>query len=461
MLHIHNSLTKQKELFTSIVPGKVKLYVCGMTVYDFCHVGHARVMVVFDVVTRYLKASGYEVNYIRNITDIDDKIIARANEKNETIQELTERFISEMHKDADALGAERPDAEPKATESISEMLVMIETLISKGLAYTAGNGDVYYDVSEFPNYGKLSGRNINELRAGERVEVNEAKNDPMDFVLWKAAKLGEPAWESPWGRGRPGWHIECSAMSAHCLGEHFDIHGGGLDLQFPHHENEIAQSEGAHGCQSVNYWMHNGFVRIDDEKMSKSLGNFFTVREVLKKYQAEVVRYFILTSQYRSPLNYSDEQLEQAKNSLTKFYSALRGIKADESVIWQNNEEYGARFKAAMDDDFNTALALSVMADVRQDLNKLLEQGSSGQQGYLAGLLHSFGEVLGLFQQDTEAFFDSDKGDDVELIKALISARNKARDDKDWGKADQVRDELKARGIILEDAAGKTIWRRT
>jgi len=461
MLHIHNSLTKQKELFTSIVPGKVKLYVCGMTVYDFCHVGHARVMVVFDVVTRYLKASGYEVNYIRNITDIDDKIIARANEKNETIQELTERFISEMHKDADALGAERPDAEPKATESISEMLVMIETLISKGLAYTAGNGDVYYDVSEFPNYGKLSGRNINELRAGERVEVNEAKNDPMDFVLWKAAKLGEPAWESPWGRGRPGWHIECSAMSAHCLGEHFDIHGGGLDLQFPHHENEIAQSEGAHGCQSVNYWMHNGFVRIDDEKMSKSLGNFFTVREVLKKYQAEVVRYFILTSQYRSPLNYSDEQLEQAKNSLTKFYSALRGIEADESVIWQNNEEYGARFKAAMDDDFNTALALSVMADVRQDLNKLLEQGSSGQQGYLAGLLHSFGEVLGLFQQDTEAFFDSDKGDDVELIKALISARNKARDDKDWGKADQVRDELKARGIILEDAAGKTIWRRT
>ena len=461
MLHIHNSLTKQKELFTSIVPGKVKLYVCGMTVYDFCHVGHARVMVVFDVVTRYLKASGYEVNYIRNITDIDDKIIARANEKNETIQELTERFISEMHKDADALGAERPDAEPKATESISEMLVMIETLISKGLAYTAGNGDVYYDVSEFPNYGKLSGRNINELRAGERVEVNEAKNDPMDFVLWKAAKLGEPAWESPWGMGRPGWHIECSAMSAHCLGEHFDIHGGGLDLQFPHHENEIAQSEGAHGCQSVNYWMHNGFVRIDDEKMSKSLGNFFTVREVLKQYQAEVVRYFILTSQYRSPLNYSDEQLEQAKNSLTKFYSALRGIEADESVIWQNNEEYGARFKAAMDDDFNTALALSVMADVRQDLNKLLEQGSSGQQGYLAGLLHSFGEVLGLFQQDTEAFFDSDKGDDVELIKALISARNKARDDKDWGKADQVRDELKARGIILEDAAGKTIWRRT
>mgnify|MGYP001447143330 FL=1 len=461
MLYIHNSLTKQKELFIPIVPGKVKLYVCGMTVYDFCHVGHARVMVVFDVVTRYLKANGYEVNYIRNITDIDDKIIARANEKNETIQELTERFISEMHHDEDALGVERPDEEPKATESIEEMLVMIETLISKSLAYTALNGDVYYDVSKFPNYGKLSGRNIDELRAGERVAVNEAKNDPMDFVLWKAAKPGEPAWESPWGRGRPGWHIECSAMSAHCLGEHFDIHGGGLDLQFPHHENEIAQSEGAHGCQSVNYWMHNGFVRIDDEKMSKSLGNFFTVREVLKQYQAEVVRYFILTSQYRSPLNYSDEQLEQAKNSLTKFYTALRGIKADKSVIWQNNEEYGSRFKAAMDDDFNTALALSVMADVRQALNKVLEQGPQEQQGYLAGLLHSFGEVLGLFQQDSEAFFDSDKGDDVEFIKALITARNKARDDKDWAKADQVRDELKTRGIVLEDAAGKTVWRRT
>ena len=460
MLHIHNSLTKQKELFTSIVPGKVKLYVCGMTVYDFCHVGHARVMVVFDVVTRYLKASGYEVNYIRNITDIDDKIIARANERNETIQELTERFVYEMHQDADALGALRPDTEPKATESIAVMLVMIETLISKGLAYNAVNGDVYFDVSEFPNYGKLSGRNIEELRAGERVAVNEAKNDPMDFVLWKAAKSGEPAWESPWGKGRPGWHIECSAMSAHCLGEHFDIHGGGMDLQFPHHENEIAQSEGAHGCQSVNYWMHNGFVRIDDEKMSKSLGNFFTVREVLKQYQAEVVRYFILTSQYRSPLNYSDEQLEQAKNSLTKFYSALRDAKADEGIIWQNNEEYGSRFKAAMDDDFNTALALSVMADVRQALNKVSEQGDLEQQGYLAGLLHSFGDVLGLFQQDTEAFFDSIKGDDVEIIKALIAARNKARDDKDWAKADQVRDELKAKGVVLEDAAGKTSWRR-
>jgi len=457
MLTIHNSLSKQKELFTPIEPGKVKLYVCGMTVYDFCHVGHARVMVVFDVVTRYLKASGYDVTYVRNITDIDDKIIARANEKNETIGELTERFIAEMHQDADALGVERPDAEPKATEAMAEMLTMIETLISKGLAYAADNGDVYYDVSEFPGYGKLSGRNIDELRAGERVAVNEAKNDPMDFVLWKAAKPEEPAWESPWGRGRPGWHIECSAMSAHCLGEHFDIHGGGQDLQFPHHENEIAQSEGAHGCQSVNYWMHNGFVRIDDEKMSKSLGNFFTVREVLKQYAPEVVRYFILTSHYRSPLNYSEEQLDQAKNTLTKFYGALRDIEADKTVVWQDDDEYGPRFREAMDDDFNTALALSLMADVRQAINK----APNDEKSYLAGLLVSFGDVLGLFQQSADAFLAGDQdSDDTRIIESLIVQRNQARADKDWAKADQARDELTAMGIVLEDAAGQTTWRR-
>jgi cysteinyl-tRNA synthetase len=459
MLQIHNSLTKQKERFIPIEPGKVSLYVCGMTVYDFCHVGHARVMVVFDVVTRYLKASGYDVTYIRNITDIDDKIIARANENKETIQTLTERFIAEMHQDADALGVERPSAEPKATEAIAEMLTMIETLISKGLAYASDNGDVYFDVSEFPGYGKLSGRNIDELRAGERVAVNEAKQDPMDFVLWKAAKPGEPAWDSPWGRGRPGWHIECSAMSAHCLGEQFDIHGGGQDLQFPHHENEIAQSEGAHGCQSVNYWMHNGFVRIDDEKMSKSLGNFFTVREVLNKYAPEVIRYFILTSHYRSPLNYSEEQLEQAKNALTKFYNALRDINIENAVDWQQDEEYGTRFKAAMDDDFNTALALSVMSDVRQGLNKAQEQQQVEQQRYLAGLLVAFGDVLGLFQQNAASFLAGDS-DDAAKIEDLIKQRNQARADKDWAKADQVRDELTAMGIILEDTAGKTTWRR-
>jgi len=460
MLHIHNSLTKQKERFTPIEPGKVKLYVCGMTVYDFCHVGHARVMVVFDVVTRYLRASGYDVTYIRNITDIDDKIIARANENNETIQALTERFITEMHRDADALGVERPTAEPKATEAISEMLVMIETLIDKGLAYATDNGDVYYDVSEFPDYGKLSGRNIEDLRAGERVAVNESKQDPMDFVLWKGAKPEEPSWDSPWGKGRPGWHIECSAMSADSLGKQFDIHGGGQDLQFPHHENEIAQSEGAHGCQYVNYWMHNGFVRIADEKMSKSLGNFFTVREVLEQYDAEVVRYFILTSHYRSPLNYSEEQLDQAKNTLTKFYSALRDVEIDNTVDWQQDSKFAQRFKTAMDDDFNTALALSVMSDVRQVLNKAQEQQNAEQKNYCASLLVSFGRVLGLFQQTADAFLAGASDDDVTEIEDLINQRNQARVDKDWTKADQVRDKLTAMGIILEDAAGKTSWRR-
>ncbi len=461
MLKLHNSLTKQKEVFTPIEPGKVRLYVCGMTVYDFCHVGHARVMVVFDVVTRYLRASGYDVTYVRNITDIDDKIIARANENGESIQALTERFIDEMNQDAQALGVLPPDIEPKATESIDEIIHMVETLIEKGYAYAADNGDVYYDVSEFAEYGKLSGRNIDELRAGERVAVNEAKNDPLDFVLWKAAKPEEPAWESPWGRGRPGWHIECSAMSDNCLGPQFDIHGGGQDLQFPHHENEIAQSEGAHGCQYVNYWMHNGFVRIDDEKMSKSLGNFFTVREVLEKYPAEVVRYFILTSHYRSPLNYSDEQLDQAKNALTRFYSALRDVKVPANINWQQDEEFGSRFKQAMDDDFNTALALSVVADVRQALNKAQETSNEEQQAYFAGLLLSMGLVLGLFQQDAEAFFARDTDDDeAAQIEALIAKRNQARAGKEWAVADQVRDELTAMGIILEDAAGKTTWKK-
>lgn len=461
MLQIHNSLSKQKEVFTPIESGKVTLYVCGMTVYDLCHVGHARVMVVFDVVTRYLRASGYEVTYIRNITDIDDKIIARANENGESIQSLTERFIDEMNQDADALGVIRPSLEPKATESMDEITTMIETLIDKGFAYAADNGDVYYDVSEFDGYGKLSGRNVDELRAGERVAVNDAKNDPLDFVVWKAAKPEEPAWDSPWGRGRPGWHIECSAMSATCLGEHFDIHGGGQDLQFPHHENEIAQSEGAHGCQSVNYWMHNGFVRIDDEKMSKSLGNFFTVREVLKKYSPEVVRYFILTSHYRSPLNYSDESLEQAKSALTRYYTALRDVKPQADIIWQDDKEFGARFAEAMDDDFNTALGLSVMADVRQALNKASDNADISQAQYWAGLLVSFGTILGLFQQTADDFLlGSNDDDEVAKIESLIKQRNTARADKDWAKADQVRDELTALGIVLEDNAGKTTWRK-
>ncbi len=461
MLQIHNSLSKQKEIFTPIEPGKVKLYVCGMTVYDLCHVGHARVMVVFDVVTRYLRASGYDVTYVRNITDIDDKIIARANENGEDIQSLTEHFIAEMNQDAEALGVLRPTLEPKATESMAEIIAMIETLIEKGYAYASDNGDVYYDVSEFEGYGKLSGRHIDELRAGERVAVNEAKNDPLDFVLWKAAKPDEPAWDSPWGRGRPGWHIECSAMSATCLGEHFDIHGGGQDLQFPHHENEIAQSEGAHGCQSVNYWMHNGFVRIDDEKMSKSLGNFFTVREVLSQYDAEVVRYFILTSHYRSPLNYSDESLEQAKSALTRYYTALRDTEPQTDVRWQDDADFGTRFKEAMDDDFNTALALSITADVRQALNKARENSETEQVHYLAGLLISFGTVLGLFQQAADSFLvGTNDESEVAKIESLIEQRNTARAEKDWAKADQVRDELTAMGIVLEDNAGKTSWRK-
>ncbi len=426
MLKIHNSLSRQKETFKPITPGKVNMYVCGMTVYDLCHVGHARVMVVFDVVTRYLRALGYDVTYVRNITDIDDKIIKRAAENGESIEALTERYIREMHQDADALGVLRPDIEPKATESMTEILAMIETLIDKGLAYAADNGDVYYDVSQFATYGKLSGRDVSELRAGERVAVNEAKTDPLDFVLWKAAKADEPAWDSPWGKGRPGWHIECSAMSAHCLGEHFDIHGGGQDLQFPHHENEIAQSEGAHECQSVNYWMHNGFVRIDDEKMSKSLGNFFTVREVLNTYPAEAVRYFILSSHYRSPLNYAEDQLEQAKAALTRFYTSLRDIKPQAEVRWQDDDTFGPRFQAAMDDDFNTALALSVMADVRQALNKAREQGDEQTAAYQAGLLLSFGDVLGLFQQDADAFLAGDTASDdmAADIDALVAERN-------------------------------------
>ncbi|HEC73204.1 MAG TPA: cysteine--tRNA ligase [Methylophaga aminisulfidivorans] len=463
MLKIHNTLSRQKEEFKPLQEGKVSMYVCGMTVYDLCHVGHARVMVVFDVVTRYLRSLNYDVTYVRNITDIDDKIIKRAAENGESIQQLTERFITEMHKDAEALGVLPPDIEPKATESMPAIISMIETLINKGLAYPSQNGDVYYDVSEFDGYGKLSGRQIDELRAGERIAVNDAKTDPLDFVLWKAAKDGEPAWNSPWGNGRPGWHIECSAMSSECLGQQFDIHGGGQDLQFPHHENEVAQSEGAHDCQSVNYWMHNGFVRIDDEKMSKSLGNFFTVREVLALYPAEAIRYFILMSHYRSPLNYAEEQLEQAQSALTRFYTTLRNIEPQADVRWQDDETFGSRFKQAMDDDFNTALALSVVADVRQALNKLRDSEDVKQSSYLAGLLLSFGDVLGLFQQDPEQFFigDSSANDDSERIDVLVAERDEARASKNWSRADEIRDELVSMGIVLEDAAGKTHWRRS
>ena len=460
VLEIYNTLTRKKEPIKTIEPGKISLYVCGMTVYDYCHVGHARVMVVFDVVARYLRASGYDVTYVRNITDIDDKIIARANENGEDITTLTERFIEFMNEDSDALGVIRPDQEPKATEYIDQIIAMIEMLIEKGKAYAAENGDVYYDVSSFEEYGKLSGKNVEDLRSGERVAVDEAKDDPLDFVLWKAAKPEEPSWDSPWGAGRPGWHIECSAMSTCQLGNNFDIHGGGQDLQFPHHENEIAQSEGATGEHFANLWMHNGFVRVDDEKMSKSLGNFFTIREVLARYPAEVIRYFILTSHYRSPLNYSDEHLDNAKSALTRLYTALRGIEAKEVV---DGGEYEQRFRAAMDDDFNTPNALSVLFDLARDLNANRDDPEKAAE--MAGILKKLSGILGILNADPESFLRGEKGLEEgdlsnEQIQKYIDQRIMAREHKDWSESDRLRDLLTAQGIILEDNAEGTSWRR-
>jgi cysteinyl-tRNA synthetase len=459
MLSIYNTLTKQKQEFIPIEPNHVRLYVCGMTVYDYCHVGHARVMVVFDMVTRYLRAIGYQVTYVRNITDIDDKIIKRAADNQESIDTLTARFIQAMYEDADALGVLRPDQEPRATTSISSIIHMVQTLIDKGFAYVASNHDVYYAVNRFVGYGKLSGKNIEDLRAGERVEIEEAKQDPLDFVLWKAAKMGEPSWSSPWGEGRPGWHIECSAMSTDCLGNHFDIHGGGMDLQFPHHENEIAQSEAATGEHFVNYWMHNGFVRINEEKMSKSLNNFFTLREVLANYRPEVIRYFILASHYRSPLNYADQQLDAAKQALERFYTALRGLDCTLSLETENT--YRQRFHTAMQDDFNTPEALAVLFELARDINthRSLDAAHAAR---LAGELKVLGSILGLLQADAEAYLRGDNRtglSDAE-IETFISERNAARKGKNWKEADRLRDYLKEQGVILEDSAGLTTWRR-
>ena len=454
MLQLTNSLTRTKEEFVPITPGKVRMYVCGMTVYDLCHLGHARVFVVFDMVTRWLRASGYQVDYVRNITDIDDKIIRRAQENNETPAALTERFIAAMHEDERALGVLPPDHEPRATTYVAQMLDMIARLEKNGLAYPAPNGDVYYSVRSFAGYGRLSGKSLDELRAGERVEVDPNKRDPMDFVLWKAAKPGEPAWESPWGPGRPGWHIECSAMSADLLGNHFDIHGGGQDLQFPHHENEIAQSEGAHGCTFVNYWLHNGFVRVDNEKMSKSLGNFFTIREVLKKYDAEVVRFFILRAHYRSPLNYSDAHLDDAKSALTRLYTALKSTPlATEKPDWQ--DPAAIRFREAMDDDFNTAEALAVLFDLASEANR----GDAAA----ARMLRSLGGVLGLLQRDTADFLQagtSSEGMSEQEIENLIAARQTARKERNFAESDRIRDALLAANVVLEDGPGGTSWRR-
>jgi len=456
MLKLHNTMTRHKEVFTPLEPNKVRMYVCGMTVYDFCHLGHARVMVVFDMVARWLRASGYQVNYVRNITDIDDKIIRRAAENGESIGELTQRFIAAMNEDSAALGVERPDHEPRATAYVPGMIQMIEALIANGHAYAADNGDVYYAVHAFADYGRLSGKSLEDLRAGERVEVDPHKRDPMDFVLWKAAKPGEPSWASPWGPGRPGWHIECSVMSEHLLGTHFDIHGGGADLQFPHHENEIAQSEGAHGHTFVNYWMHNGFIRVDDEKMSKSLGNFFTIREVLAKYDPEVVRFFILRAHYRSPLNYSDAHLDDARAALTRLYTALKNVPpVDVPLDWHS--EYAVRFKEAMDDDFNTVEAMAVLFDLAGEVHK-------SQSATLAGLLKALAGVLGLLGRDPQAFLQGGQGGDGQMaaaeIEARIEARRLARTRKDWAESDRIRDELTAAGVILEDGAGGTTWRR-
>jgi cysteinyl-tRNA synthetase len=459
MLQVYNSLSRRKEPFTPMDPGRVRMYVCGMTVYDYCHLGHARVMVVFDVIVRYLRSRGFEVTYVRNITDIDDKIIARAAENREPIDELTGRFIEAMHEDAAALGVLDPDHEPRATESMPAIIGMIGALIERGHAYISEAGDVYYDVSSFADYGQLSGKAINELRAGARVEVNEAKNDPLDFVLWKAAKPDEPAWDSPWGLGRPGWHIECSAMSTAELGSHFDIHGGGMDLQFPHHENEIAQSEGASGEPFVNYWIHNGFVRVDEEKMSKSLGNFFTVREVMVRYSPEEIRYFIVSSHYRSPLSYGDEQLDKARGALTRLYTALRGLPQAQAG---EGGDYEARFNAAMDDDFNTPEALAVLFDIAHAINR--ERGRDLERaGELGVVLRRLGGVLGLLGADPEAYLQGGGGDsalDDGQIEVLIERRRAAREAKDFAEADRIRDELAAQGVILEDGPEGTSWRR-
>ena len=455
MLKIYNTLTRSKQEFTPKQPGKVGMYVCGMTVYDYCHIGHARVMVVFDTVARYLRHAGYQLTYVRNITDIDDKIIQRANENGEAFTALTERFIQAMHEDERALSVLPPDIEPKATQSITDIVKMISTLIERDFAYVGSNGDVFYAVNRFDGYGKLSGKNIEDLQAGERVNVDTAKRDPLDFVLWKMAKPGEPYWDSPWGQGRPGWHIECSAMSTCCLGNHFDIHGGGMDLQFPHHENEIAQSEGATGEPFVNYWMHNGFVRVNEEKMSKSLGNFFTVREVLKQYRPEVIRFFILSSHYRSPLNYSDEQLDDAGVALTRLYTALRGVEIVDASI---DAGYCQRFEQAMDDDFNTPVALAVLFELARELNK------AEDKTVMAATLKQLAAILGLLQENPDSFLQGSTTHDglsEAEIEQLIGARKAAKANKDWAQADQIRDQLKAQGVVLEDVAGgNTIWRR-
>lgn len=457
MLQIYNSLTRKKEPFTPLDGNRVRMYVCGMTVYDYCHIGHARTVTAFDVVARYLRARGYDLTYVRNITDVDDKIIRRAAEKGEDFVALTGHMIAAMQEDFQRLGNLPPDHEPKATEFVPGMVEMIKQLIEKGFAYAPGNGDVYYRVHKFADYGKLSGKVLEELEAGARIEVEEKKEDPLDFVLWKAAKSGEPSWSSPWGEGRPGWHIECSVMGKCCLGDTFDIHGGGSDLKFPHHENEIAQSEACNDARFVNIWMHSGAIRIDNVKMSKSLGNFFTIREVLNKYDEEVVRYFMISSHYRSPINYSEDSLKEAAVRLERLYTALKGLELS-GVSASDKNEFEQRFFKAMDDDFNTAEGLAVLFELVRHINTVRSYDEAAAMP-LAVLLIKLGGILGILQRNPEAFLKSGTDVDEVMIKTMIQQRNEAKKSRNFVEADRIRDELAARGIILQDSRDGTTWR--
>ena len=455
-LRIHNTLTRALEPFSPLEPGHVRMYVCGMTVYDLCHLGHARSMVAFDVVQRWLKASGLRVTYVRNVTDIDDKIIKRALENGETIRALTDRMVDALHQDADALGIERPSLEPRAMDYVPQMVSMIGSLQNKGLAYQASNGDMNFAVRKFPGYGQLSGKSLDQLQAGERVAVDDGKHDPLDFVLWKSAKPTEPddaKWPSSYGVGRPGWHIECSAMACELLGESFDIHGGGADLQFPHHENEIAQSHGAFGKPMAQVWMHNGFINIDNEKMSKSLGNFFTIRDVLKVFEAETIRFFVVRSHYRSPLNYSDVHLNDARGALKRLYTALSLVKPDDVAIdWSN--PFAQRFQAAMNEDFGTPEAIAVLFDLAGEVNRSMSS-------QMAGLLKALGGVLGLLQEDPQGFLQAGSSDvDESAIQLQIAARAIAKAAKNFAEADRIRQELTAMGIVLKDSPTGTTWER-
>ncbi|MCT8517030.1 cysteine--tRNA ligase [Glaesserella parasuis] len=458
MLKIYNTLKREKEEFKPIHPDHVGMYVCGVTVYDLCHFGHGRTFVSFDVIARYLRYLGYNLRYVRNITDVDDKIIKRSFENNETCDQLVDRMIIEMHKDFDALNILRPDVEPRATQHIPEIIAIVEKLLAKGHAYVAEDGDVMFNVESFQKYGALSRQNLEQLQAGARVEIKSVKRNPMDFVLWKMSKENEPSWDSPWGKGRPGWHIECSAMNSKELGNHFDIHGGGSDLMFPHHENEIAQSCCAHGDDYVNYWLHTGMLTINEEKMSKSLNNFFTIRDILNKYDCESVRYFFLTAQYRSLLDYSEENIGLARKALERLYTALRGC--DWNVELVENDQYVTAFKESMDDDFNTPGALAVLFELAREINKLKAENQV-EANKLAARLKQLAGVLGLLEQDPETFLQGDaNNDEVAEIEALIKQRNEARASKNWAVADEARNKLTAMGIVLEDGANGTTWRR-